>query len=193
MQLKSTSNAARSIGLLMITLAIGPALISIAQASETSRQAIKSYPASPKGYQRFVLHLEPLDNEVGQKLDIVSKKTVTDTCGLALRTRYETRTDPAGTYYVLSAQFPRKNIACMETVNGELVRKRTPGVIGGKHFTIPYTSSQPIVVFVPAGIEPWVWSPTDNKPMERNEADPSQRRKAKPAKPILNPLAFREN
>jgi serine protease inhibitor ecotin len=193
MHRKSKNKTARSIGLLMIAFAMAPELMSVAQASETSREAIKSYPASPKGYQRFVLHLEPLDNEAGQKLDIVSKKTVTDTCGLALRTRYETRTDSAGTYYVLSAQFSRKNIACTKMVDGELVWRRTPGVVGGKYFTIPYTSSQPIVVFVPAGIEPWVWSPTDNKPMERNEADPSQQRKAKPAKPILNPLAFREN
>jgi serine protease inhibitor ecotin len=169
----------------MIAFAMAPELMSVAQASETSREAIKSYPASPKGYQRFVLHLEPLDNEAGQKLDIVAKKTVTDTCGLGIMTRYETRSDPSGTYFVLGALLGRNNILCMETVNGELVGKMTPGVVSGKSFTIPYTSNRPVVVFVPAGIEPWVRTPTDNKPMERHEADPSQRRKAKPAKPMI--------
>jgi serine protease inhibitor ecotin len=74
MNRKFAYSVARSIGLLLITFAMGPALTSVAQASEASRQAIKGYPASPKGYQRFVMHLEPLDNEAGQKLDIVAQK-----------------------------------------------------------------------------------------------------------------------
>jgi serine protease inhibitor ecotin len=174
--------ALKALTLLLLVTAAMPATAPAADASDASRAAIKNYPASPKGYQRYVLHLDARADEAMLQIQITPRQNVPDTCGRHMRTKHETYREAIGTHYVVSNDaWARKNIAC-----GRL----KPGYVTSEPFTVDYDSNQPLVVFAPADMEIQYSILDEPKPMERNEADPSQSKTAKPGAPRSDGLVI---
>jgi len=116
---------------------------------------MKPYPLPEAGYDRMVIHLEPLDNENLRKVELLIGKSMEVDCNLHSLSGTLERKTIAGwgySYYILRNAGGPAASTRMACPPGEEMKQAFVQVRGDGQL-LRYNNKLPIVVYVPAGVE----------------------------------------
>ena len=136
----------------LITLAV---FVIFASVSFADSDIMKPYPLPEAGYERMVIHLEPLGNEDLRKVEILIGKTIKIDCNqhwLSGTLERETIVGWGYSYYILRNAGGPAASTRMACPPGE-DKKEAFVQVRGDGQLLRYNSKLPIVVYVPTGFE----------------------------------------